>query len=133
MTFEDDSFDIVITQDVFEHIYHPQKAFQDVIRTLRPGGAHIFTIPIDGRTLSTTRAREEDGSLTYILPPQYHGNPIDPNGSVVITDWGTDIVEYIHQATGMNTLLCRIRNTKASIEGRHRQDTHSEIFITWKT
>jgi len=37
-TFENEKFDIVITQDVFEHIYNPQKAFSEIARTLRKGG-----------------------------------------------------------------------------------------------
>lgn len=46
MTFEDESFDIVITQDVFEHINNPFKAFKEIERVLKPGGFHIFTVPI---------------------------------------------------------------------------------------
>jgi SAM-dependent methyltransferase len=45
-TFEDEVFDIVITQDVFEHIYNPAKAFSEIARTLKFGGAHIFTVPL---------------------------------------------------------------------------------------
>ncbi len=37
-TFADESFDIVITQDVFEHLFHPGAAAREIARTLRPGG-----------------------------------------------------------------------------------------------
>lgn len=44
-TFGDGAFDLVITQDVFEHVLHPAQAFSEIARTLRPGGSHVFTAP----------------------------------------------------------------------------------------
>lgn len=46
LTFPDRSFDLVITQDVMEHIPDPDRAFQEIARVLKPGGAHIFTVPL---------------------------------------------------------------------------------------
>jgi SAM-dependent methyltransferase len=37
-TFPDESFDLVITQDVLEHIFHPGAAFREIARTLKPHG-----------------------------------------------------------------------------------------------
>ena len=45
LTFPDQSFDLVITQDVFEHVLRPSKAFAEIARTLKPGGAHVYTVP----------------------------------------------------------------------------------------
>jgi SAM-dependent methyltransferase len=45
LTFPDESFDLVITQDVFEHVLRPAKAFAEIARTLKPGGAHVYTVP----------------------------------------------------------------------------------------
>ena len=45
-TFAAGSFDLVITQDVMEHVFDPAKAFSEIARTLRKGGAHIFTVPL---------------------------------------------------------------------------------------
>jgi hypothetical protein len=45
-TFADDAFDLVVTQDVFEHIFDAPTAFMEIARTLRLGGAHIFTTPL---------------------------------------------------------------------------------------
>lgn len=38
LTYADESFDLVITQDVFEHINNPFKAFEEISRVLKPGG-----------------------------------------------------------------------------------------------
>ncbi|WP_371419407.1 methyltransferase domain-containing protein [Bradyrhizobium sp. CCBAU 051011] len=35
--FADDTFDLVITQDVFEHIFRPDLAISDIARTLKIG------------------------------------------------------------------------------------------------
>src|SRR5271168_4344709 len=44
-TFADASFDLVVTSDVFEHVLDPARGFSEIARTLRPGGAHVFTVP----------------------------------------------------------------------------------------
>ena len=35
-TYADNSFDIVITQDVLEHVYDPASVFREIARTLKP-------------------------------------------------------------------------------------------------
>src|SRR3954454_21321046 len=42
-TFESESFDLVITSDVFEHLPDAGAAVREIMRTLKPRGAHIFT------------------------------------------------------------------------------------------
>ena len=44
-TFQDESFDLVVTQDVLEHVFDPEKVFSEIARTLRPGGAHVKRQP----------------------------------------------------------------------------------------
>ena len=46
LTCADGAFDLVVTQDVFEHIFDIDAAFREIRRTLRPGGAHVFTTPL---------------------------------------------------------------------------------------
>lgn len=46
LTFEDNSIDLHISQDVLEHILDPYAEFREISRTLRPGGAHICTVPL---------------------------------------------------------------------------------------
>ena len=43
LTFSDNTFDIFITQDVFEHIFDPITASKEIMRVLKPGGSHVFT------------------------------------------------------------------------------------------
>jgi SAM-dependent methyltransferase len=46
LSFGDEPFDLHITQDVFEHLFDPAAAFCEIARTLKPGGAHVFTTPL---------------------------------------------------------------------------------------
>ena len=45
LTFADGRFELVMTQEVFEHVFDYRRAFREVMRTVRPGGAHVFTTP----------------------------------------------------------------------------------------
>ena len=101
-SFEVGSFDLVITQDVYEHLFAPDKAIRETERTLAPGGAHVMTVPIvRGAEPSVRRARLENGRIRHILPPQYHGNPMSGDGSLVTIDWGYDIIDYLAFHSGL--------------------------------
>ena len=45
LTFSDNSFDIVITSDVMEHVRLDDRAHQEIRRVLKPGGVYLFTVP----------------------------------------------------------------------------------------
>jgi SAM-dependent methyltransferase len=43
--FDDESFDVVVSAYVLEHVPEPTKVFSEVARVLRPGGAFVFLTP----------------------------------------------------------------------------------------
>lgn len=106
-TFEDEIFDIVVTQDVMEHIYSPEKAFSEIARTLKRGGAYIFTVPIINHFNKTEiwAKKAEDGSPIFLRNPEYHSNPVDSKGSPVTMHWGYDIVDYIHKYSNLDSKI----------------------------
>lgn len=119
-TFADHSFDLVITQDVFEHVFHPHIAIREIARTLRPGGAHIATTPlVKGVKPSDRRARIlEGGQIEHIRPAKFHQSPIDPAGSLVTVDWGYDIATYFDaHAPSLCTTIFMIQNRDLGILG----------------
>jgi SAM-dependent methyltransferase len=108
-TFPDETFDIVITQDVFEHVFHPDRAIREIARTLRPGGATLMTVPIIRRNRpSQRRAALANGGIEHILEPEFHGNPLTKSGSLVTIDWGYDIVAYLHHHSGLSFMMVNI-------------------------
>jgi SAM-dependent methyltransferase len=130
LTFADESFDLLVTQDVFEHVMEPQKAFAEIARVLRPGGAHIFSMPWYPKNKHTIqRAKMENGVITHLHEPVYHGNPINrAKGSLVTFDWGQDFVDIIKRASGLSTIVYLQRDRDKGIDGEFL-----EIFISQKT
>lgn len=101
-SFADASFDIVITQDVFEHLFDPAQAIREIARTLRPGGAAIMTVPIVRDTRpSLRRASRGAEGIIHQAPAEYHGNPMSDQGSLVTIDWGYDIVDFLALHSGL--------------------------------
>jgi hypothetical protein len=127
LTFPDASLDLVITQDVLEHLLNPERALAEIARVLRPGGAHVFTVPIFTGHRTLVRAVASDSGVEYLLPPDYHGNPVDPNGSLVVREWGDDLVDFIAQATGLPTEVHRLRDRSQGLDGEFL-----EVLVTRK-
>lgn len=129
LSFDDESVDLHITQDVLEHIFHPSKVFSEIARTLKPGGAHIFTVPIVNKYKpSKLRARASDnGEITYLEPPVFHGNPISDEGSLVTVDWGFDICRHIFESSGLFTQIIYIDDLSKGIRAEY-----IEVLITFK-
>jgi hypothetical protein len=111
-TFKDEMFDIIITQDVFEHIYNPKKAFSEIARTLKKGGAHIFTVPIISKFKETEvwATMGLEGEPVFHKTEEWHGNPVDKKGSPVTMHWGYDIVDFIKRQSNLETTIEYIRN-----------------------
>jgi SAM-dependent methyltransferase len=126
-TFPDGIFDLVITQDVLEHILHPEKAFFEIARTLKPGGVHLFTVPWYYWKKTEIRAAEKDGEIIHRLPPEYHGNPISRNGSLVVREWGQDMMDFIYRSSGLTTTAVRMFTPHKGIESEF-----IEVFISQK-
>ena len=45
LPFPDDSFDVIVSLETFEHLMNPHFAFQEIRRTLRPGGKFLCSVP----------------------------------------------------------------------------------------
>lgn len=99
LSFADASFDVVVSCDVFEHVPDIHSTLSEAVRVLRPGGSLIMTIPFYSLEETTVqRATLEHDELIHHLPPQYHGNPISPEGSLVFFDYGWDFLSTCRDA-----------------------------------
>lgn len=96
LSFPDASFDLVLSNDVLEHVPSPRRAFAEIARVLKPGASALLTFPFDtGPDHSVTRARRINSVDEHILPPVFHGNPLSPEGSLVYTDYGWSVLDLI--------------------------------------
>lgn len=129
LTFQDASIDLHVTQDVLEHVFNPVKVFREIARTLKPGGAHVFTTPLV-RKHQPSRLRAQidaEGKVTHLEPPQYHGNPISDKGSLVTVDWGFDITRHIFEACSLFTHMIYIDDLSKGIRAEY-----IEVLVTVK-
>ena len=99
LSFADGSFELIISNDVLEHVVNPRKALAEACRVLRPRGELLMTVPFHlNKEKGERRAEVVNGKLEHILPPTYHGNPVSDDGSLVFTDFGWDFLQDIHDA-----------------------------------
>lgn len=100
LSFADSVFDIVLSQDVFEHIPGYQNTFSESARILKRGGSLVFTVPFfyDQAETRIRATVDAQGSVQHILPPEFHGNPVSNEGSLCFQNFGWDILDALRKA-----------------------------------
>lgn len=96
LPLDNDSLDLIISEDVFEHIDDYDSAFREISRVLVVGGYHIFTVPYHEGRLTKSRKNKKD---------VYHGDPIREKGSLVITDFGYDLPDLLKKYGMMTEVI----------------------------
>lgn len=107
LTYADHSFDLVLSSDTLEHVPDFRAALRETWRILRPGGRHLFTVPVVAKRRETTPRISigSDGSLTHLMTPLYHGRGgglfrYVPVGTdlLTFTEFGLDLTDHIRDA-----------------------------------
>lgn len=109
LSFEDQSFDLVLSTDVLEHVADPYRAHAEIHRVLRPGGHHVFTVPfLDGSLLDDVRATQgPDGAVEHHAEPIYHIDPLRiEEGALVFTLFGLEMLPKLARL-GLETTVYR--------------------------
>jgi SAM-dependent methyltransferase len=97
LSFSSDHFDYVLSFDVLEHVPDYIQGLRELLRVLKPGGSILLSVPLTtNSSLSITRAEIcVDGSIKYILPPEYHGDPLVADGCLCFHNFGWDLLEQM--------------------------------------
>jgi SAM-dependent methyltransferase len=95
LQFADNSFDLIVSSEVLEHVPDLNAAFKEMRRVLRPGGCHVFTVPPSDATKQLATLRD-DKIVHLVMPPEYHGDPLG-NGTGILAFWhlGRDFPEML--------------------------------------
>jgi SAM-dependent methyltransferase len=101
LSFDVGQFDCIICVEILEHIPDYQAALREMARTLAAGGRAILSFPWLGRDTYDHLIRAElkqDGSINHILPPEYHEDPVKPQGILSFRSFGWRILDDLRAA-----------------------------------
>lgn len=85
LTFADESFDVVTSNQVFEHVADDVRAYRQCFRVLRSGGALIFSVPLYDAPRTQQVARLTDaGRIEWLGEPEYHDSRLAGPGSAPV-------------------------------------------------
>lgn len=124
LSFQDGSFDVILTFDVLEHVPHYQLAFAECVRTLRPDGKMLFSVPFDASS-ARNRIRAKiltDGTVEHLLTPEYHVHPRNPEGCLCFQHFGWEMFEQLREAGFRNVCaLCYYSRDYGYLGGEQMQ------------
>jgi SAM-dependent methyltransferase len=100
LSFADGSFDVILSFDVLEHVPDYAAALREMSRILVPGGTLIASFPFDIQAAETEiRATiDSEGTITHLLPPEYHGDPISLEGCLCFQRFGWSVLDDLEHA-----------------------------------
>jgi SAM-dependent methyltransferase len=103
LTFRDEQFDLVISEDVFEHVKEWRKGFLEVHRVLKKNGAHVFSIPFYFDRKTEELFTLDNGAYQLREPIEYHGDPI--RGTIpCFVHFGYDLFDFL-RSIGFETTI----------------------------
>lgn len=103
LSFVDQIFDSNVSLDVLEHVPDFRAALRELARVLRPGGTLVLTVPFYADRIESGVLAKlgSDGSIQYLQPPEYHGDPLG-SGVLCFHHFGWDLLDAM-QASGFSS------------------------------
>ena len=122
LTFSDDKFDYVLTFDVFEHVPAVKQAFAECWRVLVHGGRLFFSVPflLDSPTTVVRAVQRDDGVVEHLLPPEYHGDPMKPEGCLAFYQFGWEMLDLLNDTGFKGARSCLYWSESFGYLGAHR-------------
>jgi SAM-dependent methyltransferase len=127
LTLDDGCVDLVVCNELFEHLYDLPAALAEIARILRPDGYLISTFPFAYNSSDTiVKARHRPGSqpgraseTDLLTEAEYHGDPVHPErGSLVYQIPGWDILDQARRAGLSDPLIHWIASPSYGIVGQ---------------
>lgn len=99
LSFEDSSIDKIMSFDCLEHIPNYKKAIAESCRVLKENGRALFSFPFS-KDLDQTLVRatvSQDGIISHLTEPEYHGDPLSNDGCLSYYTFGWDILDAFRE------------------------------------
>jgi SAM-dependent methyltransferase len=94
LAFKDETFDIIIASEVFEHVREDVKGFREVFRTLKNGGTFLLTVPYNHQLEKTNIFVKINGDRdVFLVPPRYHGGG---GNTLAYREYGRDLLGLLN-------------------------------------
>lgn len=100
LSFDDNTFDVIGSFDVFEHMDNYTMGMNEARRCLKPGGVFLLSVPIFKIRYNHVRRAwlSQNGTINYSSEPQYHCNPLSEKGSLVFHEFGWKLIDDLKGA-----------------------------------
>jgi SAM-dependent methyltransferase len=100
LTFRDNSFDLCMSFEDIEHIPDYKAAIKELHRVTKPGGHVLLSAPfyMDHDKTIVRATIDENRTVTYLLTPEYHGDPVIPQGILCFYHFGWDLLDEFRSA-----------------------------------
>jgi SAM-dependent methyltransferase len=118
LSFGDSTFDLILSNEVYEHVPDIRQTLREAQRVLRTGGHLLGTVPFTFLPSTEQVARIEDGQIQYLSTPEYHGNPMSSEGSLVYHRFGWDLLDMLREAGFSDPhFKCVYSSSRAYLDG----------------
>jgi SAM-dependent methyltransferase len=126
MPFASDSFDVILTSDVMEHVFNDGLAHREIFRCLAPRGRYIFTVPFDPCIVAHRKLTQPTGQgrSHFLLEEHIHGDPHARTGIIAHRIYGRQLLDDMH-ALGYRISFLNVERSDIGIFG-------GDLFIATK-
>jgi SAM-dependent methyltransferase len=125
LSFSDNTFSLVSTNDVLEHVPDIDACLRQIARVLKSGGWHIGTVPFNNHSNSIIRSAIRNGEVVHLMPPEYHGDPVKGDTSSLVYEVpGWNLLDRARKAGFSQATMRLIASTKHGIIA-----TNEPVFV----